>query len=219
MGDYPVIWRMEGRCGLVVGAGPVGRRKALGLLAAGARVRMVALQTPEQPLAAGIEVLIEPFRPAHLDGMFLAIAATGRCAVDEAVAAAARQRSIPVALAGQPENGDFTLPAVLRRGDLTVTVATAGRSPALAAALRDRLGAWLPSAWDQVLDLAEALRRRTAQGSPTVTAGVLGRLLDNGLAEAFAVGELATVDLLLQNEFGPDCTLARLGLGKEPHES
>lgn len=213
MGDYPVTWRMEGRCGLVVGAGPVGRRKALGLLAAGARVRMVALQTPEQPLAGGIEVLIEPFRPAHLDGMFLAIAATGRRAVDEAVAAAARQRNIPVALAGQPEKGDFTLPAVLRRGDLTVTVATAGRSPALAAALRDRLGDWLPTAWDQLLNLAEALRHRS------VTASVLRRLLDHGLAEAFAAGDLETVELLLQNEFGPDCTLARLGPGKETHES
>jgi len=213
MGDYPVIWRMEGRCGLVVGAGPVGRRKALGLLAAGARVRVVALQTPEQPLAAGIEVLIEPFRPAHLDGMFLAIAATGRRAVDEAVAAAARQRNIPVALAGQPEKGDFTLPAVLRRGDLTVTVATAGRSPALAAALRDRFGDWLPTAWDQLLNLAEALRHRS------VTASVLRRLLDNGLAEAFAAGDLETVELLLQSEFGPDCTLARLGPGKETHES
>jgi precorrin-2 dehydrogenase / sirohydrochlorin ferrochelatase len=219
MGDYPVIWRMEGRCGLVVGAGPVGRRKALGLLAAGARVRMVALKTPEQPLAAGTEVLIEPFRPAHLDGMFLAIAATGRRAVDEAVAAAARQRNIPVALASQPEKGDFTLPAVLRRGDLTVTVATAGRSPALAAALRDRLDDWLPTAWDQVLNLAEALRRRSAQNSPTVTTGVLRRLLDNGLAELFAAGDLETVDLLLQNEFGPECTLARLRLDKETHES
>lgn len=219
MGDYPVIWRMEGRCGLVVGAGPVGRRKALGLLAAGARVRMVALQSPEQPRATEIEMLIEPFRPAHLDGMSLAIAATGRHAVDEAVAAAARQRNIPVALAGQPEKGDFTLPAVLRRGDLTVTVATAGRSPALAAALRDRLGDWLPSAWDQVLNLAEALRHRSAQGSSTVTASVLRRLLDNGLADAFAAGDLDTVDLLLQNEFGPDCTLARLGPGKETHES
>ena len=39
----------------------------------------------------------------------------------------------------KPDLCDFILPAVLRRGDVTLAISTSGKSPSLAAALRTRL--------------------------------------------------------------------------------
>jgi siroheme synthase-like protein len=84
-----------------------------------------------------IEVRREAYRAAHLEGVGLAFAAA-TAAVNRRVVADARRAGILVGSASDPAAGDFTVPAVWRDGPLTLTVATAGASPALAAALRDR---------------------------------------------------------------------------------
>ena len=66
--------------------------------------------------------------------------------------------------ADDPANCSFVLPAVLRRGDLTVAVSTAGRSPAVASWLRRRLEAEIGPEYAALLDLvAEA--REAARGA------------------------------------------------------
>lgn len=54
---------------------------------------------------------------------------------------------------------DFHTPAIVRRGDLTLSVATGGRCPGLAAALADYLGKLFGAAWGMRLDLLEAKRK------------------------------------------------------------
>jgi precorrin-2 dehydrogenase/sirohydrochlorin ferrochelatase len=130
------------------------------------------------------------------------------------VAAEARSRGIPICLAGQPAQGDFTLPALLRRGNLTVAVATAGQSPTLAASVRDRLAHWLPPEWATALKIAAALRRgsRTA---PDATAGSreqVRELLDGPLLQRLATRDKTGVDRLLREICGPSCSLTSLGI-------
>jgi siroheme synthase-like protein len=86
--------------------------------------------------------------------MRLIVTATGVSAVDAAVAADARARGIWVNAADQPADCDFILPAIARQGSVSVAVSTDGRSPALAARLRDRLASLLTPA---VAALAETL--------------------------------------------------------------
>jgi precorrin-2 dehydrogenase/sirohydrochlorin ferrochelatase len=212
MPDYPILLQLAGQCCLVVGGGPVGLRKVRGLLAAGARVRLVSAVMPNAAHTLNIERIARPFCPDDLHGATLAFAASGDRECDGRVAAEARRRGIPVCLAGQPAEGDFTLPAVLRRGDLTVAVATAGRSPTLAAALRDRLAHWLPPEWSTALDIAAALRRRTVADGTTCTLEHTRRLLNGPLLQRLAARDRAGVDRLLQEVFGPSCSLAALGI-------
>ena len=123
---YPLFLDLTGRRCLVVGAGPVGQRKAAGLLAAGAVVRVVA---PESPELSGAEWVAAEYEPEHLDGMALVFAA-GPPDVNARVVADARQRGIWVNSASDPTSGDFLLPAVRRAGRIEVAVSTAGASPA-----------------------------------------------------------------------------------------
>src|SRR3954447_5846782 len=77
MPSYPIDLDLNGRTVLVVGLGPVGRRKAAGLKEAGARVIGVdpVAEGPDPQALAGIEGRREAYRAEHLCGASLAIAA------------------------------------------------------------------------------------------------------------------------------------------------
>jgi precorrin-2 dehydrogenase/sirohydrochlorin ferrochelatase len=214
MSDYPILLQLAGKCCVVVGSGPVGMRKVHGLLAAGARVRLISPGLPQQDCQEGVERIPRVFRPGDLDGACLVFTATGDNDSDRAVAKEARRLGIPVCLAGLPEEGDFSLPAVLRRGDLTVAVTTAGRSPALASLLRDQLEALVPETWALVLDIAAAARQRALADPDCIDYSTekLHHLLSGSLLELLADRDAAGVDRLLQHVFGPPWCLATLGI-------
>ena len=139
MPGYPIELDLRDRTALVVGLGAVGRRKAAGLVAAGARVVGVDPDpgAASRAMPAGVEVRAEPYGAEHLRGVCLAFAAAP-AAVNRVVVADARRAGVWVCSSSEPGAGDFTIPAVWRDGPLTVTVSTSSASPALAAALRDR---------------------------------------------------------------------------------
>jgi precorrin-2 dehydrogenase/sirohydrochlorin ferrochelatase len=212
MADYPILLNIEGRLCVVVGGGTVGLRKVRGLLEAGARVRLIDPAPAAVP--GGAELLRRPYRDGDLDGAALAFAASGERRVNAAVAAEARCRGIPVNVADVPEEGGFTLPALLPRGALTVAVATGGESPALAAVLAERLGEAFGPQWEGVLQIAAALRRKrlTLAEGAEYNQSILRRLLDGGLPDLVAAGDEAAVDRLLQTLCGDGCSLAQLGV-------
>lgn len=221
MSGYPIILDLHGRLAVVVGGGAVGRRKVTGLLAAGASVRLISRDpVPPACWSQPIEFHLRPFHPADLDGATLAFAATGLAEVDQAVLAAAQERGILVNLATDPALGDFALPAVLRRGDLQIAVATAGRAPALAAAVRDRLATGFGQEWAMVVEIAERLRMKklTASNENVYSYKVLADLLDNGLADLLAHRNEEEINHLLTRACGRETTLAELGLTLPDHK-
>lgn len=132
---YPIALELAGRPVLVVGLGGVGRRKAAGLVEAGARVLAIDPAGGEAP--EGVTLRAEPYRAEHLSGISLAFAAAPP-EVNRRVVADARAAGIWVNAASEPEAGDFRVPAVWRSGPILLGITTSGASPALAASLRDR---------------------------------------------------------------------------------
>ncbi len=157
---YPMMLDLTGITILIVGAGAVAVRKVRGLLDAGAQdIRVAAIRfDPRMPESPAVRWIAEPYRPDHLDGVRLAFAATDRPDVNDAVVGDARQRGIWANRAdadAEPE-GDFSTPAVLRRGQVTITV-SAG-SAALAAAIRDGLNENFDPRWQAMADAMLELR-------------------------------------------------------------
>jgi siroheme synthase-like protein len=163
VGFYPVLLELEKRRVVVVGGGPVGERKVEGLLAVGADVTVVGLEitpTLKRHAEAGRIALVErAYRDGDLEGATLVFTALGDPRATTAVADEARRRGIWLNAADEPARCSFILPAVVRRGALTVSVASGGATPALTRALREHLEAALGPEWGGLAELAAAVRR------------------------------------------------------------
>ena len=140
---YPVGLILDGRPCLLVGAGPVGRRKLDQLLVCGAVVTVVDPAVGPEALPAGVTLWRRPYAAGDLHGFGLVIACTNDSATNASVYHEASAAGIAVNVADDPPHCTFTLPSVVRRGPVTVAVATDGHSPALAKELRDRVAALL----------------------------------------------------------------------------
>lgn len=170
MGYYPVCVDMGGRRCLVIGGGPVAERKIGGLLGAGADITVVSLMVTTRvndwAVIGRLHLIRRGYVTGDLVGHSLAFVATDDEAVNANVARDARAVGVLVNAADDPAHCDFILPAVLRRGALSVAVSTDGVSPALARALRDELDAYLAREdyGALVSIMAEARRALRARG-------------------------------------------------------
>lgn len=68
------------------------------------------------------------------------------------ISALCRAHRIPVNVVDKPALCSFYFPALICRGDLTVSVSTGGKSPGLAASLRRRIEDQLPDRTEEILD-------------------------------------------------------------------
>lgn len=163
---YPVFLHLRGRPVLVVGAGHAASAKIGPLLAAGARITVVAPEIARTFRRPELELRQRPFAPADLDGMRLAIAAAPP-AVNVAVARAAEARRIFVNAVDDAGSATADLGGVLRKGGITAAISTDGRAPALAALLREALEALLPDDLESWAGVALELRAQwKAEAAP-----------------------------------------------------
>jgi uroporphyrin-III C-methyltransferase/precorrin-2 dehydrogenase/sirohydrochlorin ferrochelatase len=190
---YPAFLDLRKRACVVVGGGAVAEQKVTGLLDAGAQVTVIspALSRRLEDLAAAGTIAIRrrPYRAGDLAGAFLVIAATDARAVNRDVWTEAEARGVLLNAVDDPPHCSFVAPAVHRQGDLTVAVSTAGKSPALAVRLRDRIARMVGPEFATLLDRLGALRADVARRIPDPRARtrfwyrLVDRLMPNGRGE------------------------------------
>ncbi|HVS66367.1 MAG TPA: DUF4202 family protein [Thermoanaerobaculia bacterium] len=205
---YPVFLDLRERLAVVVGGGWVAGEKAKGLLAAGARVRLVA-PTLEPSLAAlvvetGIEHRARDFEARDLDGASLVLAERLGPEAERLVFDAAEERRIFVNVQDRVPLCSFIAPAIVRRGDLQVAISTSGSAPALAVRLRERLERELGPEIAELLELARRSRAPLAEAVP----GFEERrrrwyeLVDSNVLELLREGERERAERLVAEVLG-----------------
>jgi siroheme synthase-like protein len=200
---YPVNLIVRGRRCVVVGAGRIAARKIDALLVAGAEVHVIAPKLGDDVAAwrdAGrVTVDEREFEASDLDGAWLATTATDEPAVNRAVFEAGEVRRVWVNSADDPGNCSFTLMSVVRRGDVVMTIGTGGRSPALAAWLKERTEAELGPEYETLISLlAEAREELRASGRSTEEAD-WNRALDSGMLDLIRAGKVGEAKELLRS--------------------
>ena len=190
---FPVSLVVAGRRCIVVGGGAVAARKVAGLVEAGADVTVIAPDVVPGIRALPVEVEERPYKTGDLAGAWLAIAATDDPAVNRLLHADSQDARVWVNAADDPDACSFTLPAILRRGPVSVAVSTGGHSPALAGWLRDQIGELLGPEIGRLAELlSEARDQLQAAGRSTegldwrsaLASDMLDLIRDGHLAQA-----------------------------------
>jgi len=192
--QYPANLILDGRPCLVVGGGAVALRKLESLLACGADVTVVApVLNPE------IEALVgsgrvggerRPYRRGEAGAYRLVVAATDDPAVNRSVFEDGDAAGVWVNTADDPASCSFTLPSVVRRGPIMVTVATGGHSPAMSAWLGRHVEAELGEEYVVLLGLlSEARASIKAEGGSTEGLDWLSAL-DSNMLDLIRAGQI-----------------------------
>ncbi|HET7093836.1 MAG TPA: bifunctional precorrin-2 dehydrogenase/sirohydrochlorin ferrochelatase, partial [Thermomicrobiales bacterium] len=190
---YPIALDLSGKRCLVVGGGVIADGKLDALLAAGARIVLVSPEVLPRIAAFAADGQIDwrprPYEAADLDGAFLVIAATDDRAINAGVAAEARARGILVNAVDDIPNCDFFAVAIVRRGDLQLSISTNGRSPAFARWLRERLDREIPAEYGDLLAVLGDVRERLKASGPIPDYEAWRDAIDDDLLAALEAGE------------------------------
>jgi len=191
MAKYPIFLELGGRRVVVIGAGAVAIRKAQSLLAAGARLVVVADKTNDTvtALCAGsdAELIKSRYSKDYLAGAVLAVAATNNHQLNRRIYKDCQELEILCNVVDQPELCDFFVPAVVKRGGLQIAIGTEGHCPAYAGHLREKLEQTFTDKHGKFLAELETFRKRIIKDvpGPADRKALLGQLVDDKSFEYF----------------------------------
>ncbi|MGA7854758.1 MAG: bifunctional precorrin-2 dehydrogenase/sirohydrochlorin ferrochelatase [Candidatus Acidiferrales bacterium] len=182
MSLFPMFVKLRDRLCVVVGGGQIAEAKIPGLLAAEAKIRIIAPEVTDSLAARAregrIEWLRKRFEPGDLAGAYLVVAATSDVEVNHEVFREAEALGILCNAVDDPDYCHFYYPSVVRRGALQIAISTEGLSPALAQRLRRELEAQFGPEYEPWLNWLGAARRflRAKKEDPEGTRQLLHQL-------------------------------------------
>ena len=180
----PIHFDTRGASILIVGGGPAAEAKLRTLLKTEAKLIVIAAEiSPEISRWAGqdkLQHVNRDFKESDLEGVSLVYAATEDDAYNGEIADLAAARQIPANAADYKDACRFITPALVDRAPVTISIGTAGTSPALARALKSDLETRLPPETGRFALKTNALRKKVKALMPDLAdrqrfwAGLLG---------------------------------------------
>ena len=170
MSLLPIFLKLDGRPGLMVGAGNIALEKIGTLLKTGVRLRVTApearVEIQELANQGALEWIPREFQVSDLVGNFVVITATDRPEVNAQVYRESVARGILVNSVDDIPHCDFFFGSIVSRGDLQIAISTSGESPALAQRLRREIDEQLPRDLGLWLSELGKLRRGILEAMP-----------------------------------------------------
>ncbi|MGA7624105.1 MAG: bifunctional precorrin-2 dehydrogenase/sirohydrochlorin ferrochelatase [Candidatus Acidiferrales bacterium] len=191
MSLFPMFVKLRDRLCIVVGGGEVAAAKIPGLIAAQAKIRVIAPEVNQQITGRVREGLVEwrrkQFESGDLADAYLVVAATNVPDVNHEVYGEAEARGILCNAVDDPEYCHFYYPSVVRRGELQIAISTEGLSPALAQRLRRELEAQFGPEYEPWLRWLGAVRKflRSTKDDSEGTKQLLHELASREMFEKF----------------------------------
>jgi precorrin-2 dehydrogenase / sirohydrochlorin ferrochelatase len=188
--QYPVNLILSGEACLVVGGGPVAARKIDGLLACHARVHVIAETVGPEVRARPVAWEERSYRRGDVADFRLVLAATDDTRVNHMIYEEARAAGVWVNTADDPAACTFTLPSIVRRGPIMVTVSTGGYSPALATWLRARVERELGPEYEILVSLLSEARNDMKAAGRSTEEGDWQSALDSDMLDLIRAGQV-----------------------------
>ncbi len=208
MSYYPIFLNLSYKKALVVGGGLVAQRKVETLLEHGASTSVVSqkltVRLKELAEEKKIQYLGPEFSEEYLDDMFLVIAATDDQELNHRVSLCAQERGLLVNAVDQPEDCNFIVPSIVRRGDLQVAISTSGKSPALARKLRQELEVQFGEEYEKLLSLMGSIREVVlSRGlSQDENKRIFKSIVESDILKAMAKKDRERIEKILKSALG-----------------
>ncbi len=204
MNSFPVFLKLKAQPCLVIGPGREFGARVAALSRAGARVTVLAPELPPE-VAARVEADELAWIPRHpregdLEDFFLVVSCIDDRETNRRLFAEAQRRGVLFNALDDPQHANFSFPALVRRGPLTLAIATEGKAPALAVRLKEELARLIGPEYGALAELMAEVR-------PEVTDRIKAfehrrrlwyRIVDSPVLEHLRAGQEASARALIR---------------------
>lgn len=164
---YPAFINLINKKVIVVGGGSVAARKVRSLIKAGASVTVISPVLKEGLARLKAEGKIQhrqrTFQKGDLRGAFVVIAATSDEQTNRKVA---RDAEHLINVTSIPDEGNFIVPSLIKRGPLMIAISTEGASPAVSKAIRKEIEKNYDREFIRYLRFVELIRKKAMKMIP-----------------------------------------------------
>lgn len=192
---YPIFLNVSGKRVVVVGGGKIAEGKVDKLMDCGSKITLISPvltnKLRERASKGEVTYIAREYQDGDLADAYMALVATDDNAVNQAAADEARDRGILVNTADDVKNCDFIAPAIVQRGDLTIAISTAGRSPAMARRIREELEQLFTQEYADLLTVLSQARAIVRRNGLRPDPEVWQEAIDDELKAMVRRGELS----------------------------
>ncbi|RKD22513.1 precorrin-2 dehydrogenase / sirohydrochlorin ferrochelatase [Caminicella sporogenes DSM 14501] len=193
---YPIMLNISGKLCKVIGGGKVAERKVNSLLECGGEVEVISpILTRELEKYAKegvISVKRRKYVYGDLEGSFLVFAATNDEKTNEECLRECREKDILLNIVDKPDKCNFIVPSKIQRGDLTITISTNGKSPALSKKIREELEALYSEKYIEYVNLLGEIRKRVKMEITDINKrrDIMLKIINSGIIDKYIGGKI-----------------------------
>lgn len=167
---YPLLLDVSGKECLIIGGGLVAERKAMMLLKFNAVVRIVSLKVTKKLAglaeAGRISLALREYRPGDHVNAAIIFACTDDRETNRLVRENAAELRIPVNVVDRPEECDFIVPSIVKKGDVTIAISTSGLLPMASKKIRQAIEQTIIRDYVAYVRIIGAIRRHLLKTVP-----------------------------------------------------
>jgi len=160
---FPLLLNIRDYSCLVIGGGKVALTKVTSLLNFQVKVTVLAPKISEPLLELQkkrkIKVIKKVYAKEYLNNFKIVFCATDNPKINKMVRKDCTEKNILLNVADMPVLCDFILPAIVKRGDLTISVSSQGIAPFYVKEIKNKLNHIFPSYYENVIELAGEFRK------------------------------------------------------------
>jgi precorrin-2 dehydrogenase / sirohydrochlorin ferrochelatase len=159
----PLLFTLKNKKVMIIGGGNIAFRKAKALVNSGASITIISPGIIEEfNTYPSIKWLKKRFEPEDVKEAHIIFAATNDKEINQFVKNSTTEFQWFNDVSNQ-ENSDFHTPAIVRRGDLIVSVSTSGKSPVLTKKIKNELENFFDHNVDKIVVQYADMRKKTRQ--------------------------------------------------------
>lgn len=184
---YPINIKLEDLEITIIGGGDVAYRKCKNFLDFGKKVKVVSKEFIDKfhKLDGDVDLIEDIYKEEYIKSSFIVVAATNDRKINEEIGIYCRNCGKLINVVDNIELCNYTVPSVIRRGDLLLSISTGGKSPSLSSKIKKELEEKYDDSYEEYITLLGKCRSNIIKDydDPKERKRILNQLVNLSLEE------------------------------------